>query len=716
MNKHWSLTTQDDVAILTLRREDSEMNVFSEDVLREMHSNIEEIVKESQVKGLVFISGKKDHFIVGADIKEIEKLGSETTAREGSEKMQELFSYIENLKIPTVAAIHGGCLGGGLEFSLACTWRVITDHDKTQLSLPEIKLGLIPGAGGTQRLPRLIGLQTALDMILTAKTIRARKALKIGLADAVVPQSQLLNQALIFAKKPKSARAKIKTGVAEQLPKFLLEGNMLGRKIMEKKAREMVDKNTKGFYPAAYKALKAVFEGYDKSLAAGLKLEARLFAELYMTKESQSLIHLFHSMTEGKKHNYKEAGQAVFGEKIVPDALGVIGAGFMGTGIATVCADKGIRVLMSDPNKSSLIKSLKHSYDYFKKKQKKKIIKSFELEQKMVHISSGLTTQGFGQLDLVIEAVFEDINLKQKILADLEKSAGKNWIFATNTSALPVAQIAAKSSHPDRVLGMHFFSPVEKMPLLEIVITDKTADWATARAVAVGQKMGKQIIIVKDSPGFYTTRALSFYIAEAAQMLSEGVAMEKIDRALQEAGFAVGPITLCDEVGIDVGAHVLDTMIAAFPSRMTKPEGLTKIIASGRQGRKNGKGFYLYQEGKKGDPDEEVYKIVGVTPSSSISTNEIVDRCMLSFVNESVRCLEEGILRHGYDGDIGAVFGLGFPPFWGGPFRYVDHIGAKVIVEQLNGLKDKVGSRFTPCDLLLKHAKENKPFFPDEAR
>lgn len=715
MSKHWYLSTKDDVAILSLTKEDSEMNVLSESVLRELHNNLEEIEKDTNVKGVVITSGRDDHFVVGADIKEIERFKSAEEAQAGAEQLQELFSYIENMKIPTVAAINGNCLGGGLELSLACTWRVITDNPKTMLALPEIKLGLIPGAGGTQRLPRLVGLQIALDMILTGKNIRAKKAVNIGLADALVPKSVLLEQAVVYAKKGKKKGPKKSGGFTKELPKWALEGNVVGRKIMEKKAREMVDKNTKGFYPAAYKALKAVFEGVDKSLKDGLKLEAKLFGELFATKESKSLIHLFHCITESKKHEFKDAGKEVFGDDVCPNEIGVIGAGFMGTGIATVCANKKIRVLLSDPNKEGISKSLKHSYDFFKKRLKKKIIKPFELDQKMAYISPGLKPVGFSQVPVVVEAVFEDIGLKQKILADLEKNAPDKWIFATNTSALPIAKIAEKSEHPERVLGMHFFSPVEKMPLLEIIITDKTAPWATARAVALGQKMGKQIIIVKDSPGFYTTRALSFYLAEAAAMLSEGVHMERIDKALTDAGFAVGPITLCDEVGIDVGAHVLDTLVEAFPDRMTKPDGLTKVIESGRQGRKNGKGFYLYEDGKKGGPDMDVYNVVGIKPNNNLSINEIVDRCMLSFVNESVRCLQEGILRHAYDGDIGAVFGLGFPPFWGGPFKYVDHIGAKVIVDLLNGLADKVGPRFKPCELLEEYAKEEKLFFPDES-
>ncbi len=718
MGKNISLEYKKNIAVLTFNNESGEMNVLSEVVLREFSTHLAEIKDNSSCKGLVIISGKKD-FIVGADIKEIEKLKSEQETKEACLLIQEMFTDVSKLKIPTVAAINGNCLGGGLELALACTWRIGTNNKNTVLALPEIQLGLLPGAGGTQRLPRLIGIQSAFDMILTGKRVRADKALKLGLLDAKVPEKELLEYALQFASKKKNITDnqsyKKKTQPMEEISHWALEGNFLGRRLIEKKVKEMVDKTTKGFYPAPYKAIKAVLRGMEMSLEEGLKLEAQLFAELSTTKESKSLIHLFHSVTEAKKHDYKDEAKKVLGDNLVPQDIGILGAGFMGTGIGTVLADKNIRVMYSESSQEMMGKSLKYSYDYFAGKLRKKRIKPFELGKKMAFLSPGLSPKGFHRAPLVIEAVNEDLGLKQKLLAAYEKNAPENWIFATNTSAIPISQIASGCEHPEQVLGMHFFSPVEKMPLLEIVITDKTAGWATARAVAVGHKMGKQVIIVKDSPGFYTTRALSFYIAEAAQMLMEGVPMDHIDKALLDAGFAVGAITLIDEVGIDVGSHVLKTMTEAFGDRISTPANLKAVLDSGRKGRKNQKGFYLYEDGKKTTPDNEVYKLSGVTPNNMLDTKVIVDRCILAFVNEAARCLEEGILRHGYDGDIGAVFGLGFPAFWGGPFRYVDHLGAKEIVERLEGLTDKYGKRFTPAKILKDYAKGNKKFFPEES-
>jgi 3-hydroxyacyl-CoA dehydrogenase/enoyl-CoA hydratase/3-hydroxybutyryl-CoA epimerase len=459
-----------------------------------------------------------------------------------------------------------------------------------------------------------------------------------------------------------------------------------------------------------------VFRGSERKLEKGLEIESQAFGELAMTRQSQSLIHLFHATTHIKKHPYKEAGKAKFGSEKTKE-VGIIGAGFMGAGIATVCSDKGIRVRMSDPNKESLGRAMKHARDYFAKKAKRKRIQRFQVDSRMAAIAPGTTPSGFEKVDVVIEAVFEDIDLKRKLLAQTEAKAGDGWIFASNTSALPIADIAAQSKHPERVLGMHFFSPVEKMPLLEVIVTDKTADWVTARVVELGQTLGKQVIVVKDGPGFYTTRALSFYLNEAALMLAEGAKIDKVDKALTDFGFPVGPITLIDEVGIDVGSHVLETMQKAFPDRIQVPEGMTVVLDSGRLGRKNQKGFYKYSNGEKGAPDEAIYEMLAgyKTEPKGIPQDEIVDRCMLLFVNESVRCLEEGILASPYDGDVGAVFGLGFPPFWGGPFRYVDHLGATTIVDRLRGLADKYGKRFEPAAMLVDYAKTNKAFFPDEA-
>lgn len=705
-------TMANKVLVLHFGHEEKPVNTLGEGPLRELNDILDEISEKGGFNGLVITSAKRD-FIVGADIKEIETLNSAEETQNAAHTMQLILNKLDELSIPTVAAINGQCLGGGLELALACDWRVV--DEKAILGFPEIQLGLIPGAGGTQRTPRLIGIQAALDLILTGKRLKAKKAMKVGLVDDVTHPKYLLQVALDYAEK---TRKPAKKGISaksfsKELPRFATESNVLGRKVVEKKAREMVEKNTKGFYPAPFKALTAVFEGFDKKLEKGLEIEAKLFGELSQTRESHSLIHLFHATTIAKKNPFGDANKEVFGgEK--SQLVGVIGSGFMGAGIATVLADKKVKIRLSDPSKEATGRALKGAYKYFEKKAKRGRIKPFEVDQKMAHISPGLNPKGLEKADVVIEAVFEDIGLKRKILAQIEEIGHEKLIFATNTSALPISDIAAEAKHPDRVLGMHFFSPVEKMPLLEIVVTDQTADWVTARAFELGQTMGKQIIVVKDSPGFYTTRALAFFLAEAALILTEGASIEDIDTAVTTFGFPVGPITLMDEVGIDVGAHVLDTMKGAFGDRVKIPAGLEQIQDSGRLGRKNGKGFYQYHQDKKGAPDNSIYDLLPDRERRIISEDEIVDRCALVFINESARCLEEGILQSAYDGDIGAVFGLGFPPFWGGPFKYMDHLGVSVIVDRLRALEDKFGARFKPAAILEKMAKSGEKFFPNE--
>jgi 3-hydroxyacyl-CoA dehydrogenase/enoyl-CoA hydratase/3-hydroxybutyryl-CoA epimerase len=711
-------TGTDGVAILTFDRPDKEMNILSEDVLRELNDHLIHFGGDLNAKGMVITSGKEGQFIVGADITEIQRLKTEAEAANGAAMLQALFSKIAGLPKPVVAAINGTCLGGGFEMSLACSWRVANANPKTKMGLPEIQLGLLPGAGGTQRLPRLIGIQAGLDMILTGKRVDGARALKVGLVDACVPDRMLLDVARQFAlkgKRPAGYRA-VASSFSQRMTALALESNPVGRRFILKQAHKMVMKQTKGFYPAAFKAIESVIDGFDLPIGKGLELEAKLFGSLVPTRESKSLIHLFHATTAIKKHAYKDAGKEKFSSRPIK-SVGVVGAGFMGAGIATVCADKGIRVLLSDPSAESLGKALGQAASFFGKKLKRRRLKKFELDQRMVHISPGLNPAGFNRCDIVIEAVFEDVNLKRKILAQLEsQNIHDDWIFASNTSALPIHEIAAESKHPERVLGMHFFSPVEKMPLLEIVITEKTAPWAVARAFELGNEMNKQIIIVKDGPGFYTTRALAFFLAEASLILSEGAKIETIDGALTGFGFPVGPITLIDEVGIDVGTHVLETMDKAFPDRMKAPPGLDVVKSSGRLGRKNGKGFYLYEKGEKRGPDPEIYKFLDPKSASSANAtpDEIAMRCVLVFVNESARCLEEEILPSAYEGDVGAVFGLGFPPFLGGPFRYVDHIGAAAVVEKLRELEAKHGSRFKPAKILVQHAEGKKLFFPDE--
>jgi 3-hydroxyacyl-CoA dehydrogenase/enoyl-CoA hydratase/3-hydroxybutyryl-CoA epimerase len=389
----------------------------------------------------------------------------------------------------------------------------------------------------------------------------------------------------------------------------------------------------------------------------------------------------------------------------------VLGTGFMGAGIAAVSAMQGIAVRFKDVDHARVAKGLKSVYDVLVDRLRKRQVTRTQFDDQMALVGGTVDYSGFRSVDVTIEAVFEDLALKHRVLREAEAELSARALYASNTSSIPISRIAEASKRPERVLGMHFFSPVHKMPLLEIIVTPITAPEVTVTAVALGKRLGKHVIVVNDGPGFYTTRILAAYMNEAGRLLDEGAAVEAIDKALLEFGFPVGPITLLDEVGIDVGAKVGKVLHHAFGDRMKPPASLEKLIADGRLGRKSRKGFYTYDEGKKKEVDETVYDLIpGGRKRTRFGSAEIVDRVALQMVNEAIRCLGEGILRSARDGDAGAVFGLGFPPFRGGPFRYADQIGVRHLLDKLETLRARFGARFEPAPLLVEHARTGKPF------
>ncbi len=702
----------DGIAILWIDCPGKKVNTLSLSLLPQFESVFADLQKNSAIKGLVIASGKDTGFIAGADL---DDLGQVKTAQDGekiSKQGQEAMNKLAALKIPTVAAIHGEALGGGLELALACKARVCSEHKKTKLALPEVMLGLLPGAGGTVRLPKLIGLAGALDMMLTGKNIRASKALKMGLVDKAVPQGQLLDTAIGLCRDLVHGKAepKKKPPVKEQLQHMLLEENPLGKKVVLAQAKKQVMKQTKGMYPAPLRILDVVDKGTFEA-------EARGFGDLLNTPESAGLRHLFASITQLKKDD----GPGTDNVKARPYArVGMLGAGLMGAGIATVLADNNVEVRLKDRDFAAINKALDYARKVYGKAKKRKVYGQSGMDERMARISGGTDWAGFGRADVLIEAVFEDMALKQKLLAEFEDLTQVGGIFASNTSALPISEIAAKAKHPERVIGMHFFSPVEKMPLVEVIVTDKTAPEVTKTTVDVARKMGKHVIVVKDCAGFYTTRALVPYMAEAIFLALDGYQLADIDEAATKVGFPVGPITLTDEVGIDVGVKVLKSMKHYYGDRMQLPPDVSSaLLEEGRLGRKNNKGFYLYKDGKSlqgkhGEKliDETVYKhLPGGKGSRSADWREMADRLILGLVNEAALCLQEGILRDAYAGDLGAVMGIGFPPFEGGPFRYVDRHGARQVVARLREFEGKFGKRFKPCQLLVDLAERNGKFF-----
>jgi 3-hydroxyacyl-CoA dehydrogenase/enoyl-CoA hydratase/3-hydroxybutyryl-CoA epimerase len=704
-----ALTTEliEDVLVVTIDRPDQPVNTLGLELVAEFENAFRRVDEDTLIRALVLVSGKNDGFIAGADIEQFAGVRSAADAERLSRTGQEVLERLQTLRVPVVAAIHGACLGGGLEVALACSYRVCTDHPQTTFAAPEVQLGLIPGMGGTQRLPRRVGLQAALDMILTGRTIRARRALQMGLVDEVVHPSILGDVALGRARALASGALKPPRRRRNGPASLLLESNRLGRGVVFKKARESVLEKTHGHYPAPLAALDAVIAGYSGN-GNGYAEEARHFGEMAVTEVSRQLVFLFFATNALKKD--RGAPEPAPQPREV-DRLAVLGAGFMGAGITSVAVQQGTLVRLKDTDTARIGHGLAAIRGVVQERVSRRQITPHQLDDAMSLVGGTTDYSGFEAVDLVIEAVFEDLGLKHQVLAEVEPMLDAAAVYASNTSTIPIARIAEAARHPERVLGMHFFSPVHRMPLLEVVVTPATSRQATVTAVAYGKRLGKTVIVVNDGPGFYTTRTLSAYMSEAGRLLDEGATVESIDEALVEFGFPVGPITLLDEVGIDVGGRVASVLSEAFGVRMTPPESMRRVVVAGRTGRKGSSGFYRYAAGGvKGPVDETVYEVIG-GERRPIDKSEIADRCVLAMLNEAARCLEEGILRSPRDGDIGAVFGVGFPPFRGGPFRYMDSAGVDRIVERLEDLNVRFPKRFEPARLLIDMAAAGRSFY-----
>jgi 3-hydroxyacyl-CoA dehydrogenase/enoyl-CoA hydratase/3-hydroxybutyryl-CoA epimerase len=690
---------EDGVLVLTLDVPGAKVNTLGKAVLEEFQWLMTEIESDRSIKAVVFTSGKPDNFIAGADINEFLSIRSALEGETMSRAGHAFLDRLEALPVPVVAAIHGTCMGGGTEAVLACRYRVASDDPKTALGLPEVQLGLLPGAGGTQRLPRLIGLAKSLDLILTGRALKAARALKAGLVDEVVPETVLLRAA------KKAALAIAEGKLVPRRPGIGL-GEKLLRPLIFSKARKSVLAKAGTHYPAPLEAIEAVRQGTATSLAEGLKIEALAFGRLSVSEVSRALVSVFFATQEIKK----DAGYPEGTKGIGVLKLGVLGAGLMGAGIAGASAETGTPVRLKDTSLESLGRGLAYVRGLLEERQKRGSLSRLEVGRLMDRLSPSLDLRGFRRADLVIEAVFEDLELKRKVLAETEAATTDGCVFASNTSSIPIREIASASVRPSQVLGMHFFSPVQKMPLLEVIVTPETGPEALATAVSFGRRMGKNVIVVRDGPGFYTSRALAPYMNEAARLLEEGATIPAVDEAMVAFGFLVGPITLLDEVGIDVGAKVAKVMHHHFGERMAPPASMAKVLEDGRLGRKSKRGFYTY-DGKKKRVDETVYKLL---PAGSarrpFEARDIQDRLVFAFLNEAALCLEDGILRSPRDGDMGAIYGLGFPPFLGGPFRYLDHLGARFAVQMLEKLRALHGERFRPAQVLQDLAREGWSF------
>lgn len=695
--KAFHLTMRGDhVGIITIDVPGEKMNTLKAEFAAEITAIIAEARRDPQLAGLVLISGKADNFIAGADISMIDRCQSAQEAEALAKQGQEVMAALDALPFPVVAAIHGACLGGGLELALACDARICSLDDKTRIGLPEVQLGLLPGSGGTQRLPRLIGVRQALPLILTGKSVRAKQARKLGIVDDAVPRSILLETAIARVKKGKVS------GRTLPLRDRLLQGPA-GRQALFTLAARQTAAKTQGNYPAAQRIIDVVRTGLAQGSRAGHDAEARAFGELAMTSESAALRGIFFATTAMKKERGGEA------EPASVSRVAVLGGGLMGGGIASVTAiHAGLPVRIKDISLEGVNHALKTSWELLSKKVRRRQLTPAQRQQQMARITGSIDYQGFSRRDVVIEAVFEDLALKQQMVRDVEAHCQPHTLFASNTSSLSIAEIAAGAQRPENVIGLHYFSPVEKMPLVEVIPHLNTSTATLVTTVALARSQGKTPIVVADKPGFYVNRILTPYINEAMHCLLEGEPIDHIDRALVKAGFPVGPLQLLDEVGIDVGSKISPILAQAYGERFAAPAAFAAVLKDGRKGRKNRKGFYRYDQPRwqRKKTDASLYALLKVTPQARQSEAEIAERCMMMMLNEAARCLDEQVIGSARDGDIGAVFGIGFPPFLGGPFHYIDRLGAADVVNRLTRLTQRYGERFTPCDALIEAARK----------
>jgi 3-hydroxyacyl-CoA dehydrogenase/enoyl-CoA hydratase/3-hydroxybutyryl-CoA epimerase len=692
----FTIEREEDLAVIWFDLPGEKVNKFSSTIIQEFAGIVDEL-ERSDAKRIVLASRKPGIFVAGADVTEFLKATTLEQAKEYTRFGNQLFHRFSKLPQTKVAAINGACLGGGCEIALACDWRVMSDSPKAQIGLPEVKLGIFPAWGGTTKLPRLIGLPAALDIVLNGKSVEGKRAKRMGLVDEVVPEPILLDVAKEF-----STRGRRRGGGRT---KFLVEGNPISRGIIFSKARKAVLEETKGNYPAPLKALEVMEYGMSAGVERGLAREVDEVAPLILGDVAQNLVRLFFLMEASKKDPVKM-------KPLTIESAGVLGAGVMGGGIAQIIADKtDANVRMRDINWKALAGGMQAAAKVWRRKLERGRIKKVEMDRKLARITTTTDWSGFQHADVVVEAVVENLDIKKKVLAEFESVEKEGAIFATNTSTIPITNIAAEAKHPENVVGMHFFNPVNLMPLVEVIRGEKTSDLAAVTTAAFARKLGKTVVYCNDGPGFVVNRILGPYMNESGFVLEEGNSIESIDKAMTDFGMPVGPMQLLDEVGIDVANKVGHILVDAFGDRMQASTVVDKLFADGRFGKKNGKGLYLYADGKRQGPDTSVYKVLGVATPHAVDAKAVVERMLLSMINEAALILDEKIVATPGELDLAMIMGTGFPPFRGGLLRYADALGTPYIAARLDELSSKHGKRFLPTEPLRKLAQNDGKFY-----
>lgn len=681
----------DDVVTLIFDQENSVANVFNENMFAELNDQLEYIENNQDVlRGVVFKSAKPSIFIAGADLK---SFADDPTPERISYLIklgQDTFNRIEDLRITTVAAINGACLGGGYELALACDHRVATLDSSTKIGLPETMLGILPAWGGSTRLPRMIGIAGAMNIILAGKVVVPKLAYKYKMVDRLCHKENLDSVAKSYIHNGKKKYKK------HTLNRFPL------KYIAKSKATKNVLKTTGGVYPAPLKAIDVMIKGLGVSRNESLKLEEKAFTELLNSDVASNLVNIFFLQERSKKTKSDKDFKV--------NKTAVIGAGVMGAGIAQWISSRGIKVLLKDIKSEFVANGIKTISKLYSAAVSKRVMTRSEASSKLDNVTPITESLPMKTVDLVVEAAVERLDIKQNLFAELETLVRDDTILATNTSALSIVDVAEKMQHKERVVGIHYFNPVHKMKLVEVVKGECTSDETVLKATQFVKKTGKLPVIVKDSPGFLVNRILMPYLIEAVHLANGGNDVEHIDKLLRKFGMPMGPFRLIDEVGGDVCQHVADDLLNRLDTKFPNSSLLRRMIEEGNLGKKSGQGFYKYSKGKSNGacdvPRNSTFRL-------QCENEEIVDRLILIMINEAVRCLEEEVVASPKDVDFGMIMGTGWAPFRGGPIRYLDSIGSKKIAERLQELAKK-DAYFTPCDMLLEYAKTNKKFYEEK--
>ncbi len=685
-----------DLAVVWFDLPGEKVNKFSSSVMQEFAAVVDELERSADVKRVV-VASRKSVFIAGADVSEFSKATSPEQARDYVRFGQQTLHRFSKLPAVKVAAINGACLGGGCELALSCDWRVMSDSPKAQIGLPEVKLGIFPAWGGATKLPRLIGLPAALDIILNGKAVEGKRAKRMGLVDEVAPAPILLDVAKNFTTKGK------RRGGTRM--KFYIESNPLARGVIFGKARKAVMEQTHGHYPAPLAALDVIEAGLSGGVERGLAAEVEKVVPLVQGEVAQNLVRLFFMMEDSKKERFDARPVEV-------DEAGVLGAGVMGGGIAYIVADKtDANVRMRDINWNAIAGGYKAASKIWKRKVDSRRMTKGEMRRKLARITAATDWSGFQRADVVVEAVVENLDVKQQVLAEFEAVEKPGAVFATNTSTIPITDIAAKAKHPENVVGMHFFNPVDRMPLVEVIRGAKTSEQALVTVANFARKLGKTVVYCNDGPGFVVNRILGPYMNESGFILEEGNSIESVDKAMVDFGMPMGPAALLDEVGIDVAAKVAKILGGAFGERMQPSGVVEKLYADGRHGKKNGKGLYVYENGKRKGPDPSVYKVLGIRSPKPADANAVVERMLLAMINEAALILDEHLVASAPELDLAMIMGTGFPPFRGGLLRYADALGTPYILARLDELSSRHGQRFLATAPLRRLAEGDGKFY-----